>query len=77
MVAVCAAIWIFSENRNVVLEQLHPEKPVRSIAKILDRLLIYSFLTGLILSTFLAILIAVDSYVDFNIQEERKKMSEN
>lgn len=76
MIAVCAAIWIFSENRKVVLEQLHPEKSVRCIAKTLDRLLIYSFLTGLILSTFLAILVAVDSYVDFNIQEEIKKMSE-
>ena len=68
------AIWIFSENKKIVISALYPEKGKAGLGKILDRLLVTTFLMGLSLSSILAFLFAVDSYKGY--KKERKYMSD-
>lgn len=69
IISIVAAVWVFQENRTILRGQLKGDLGVDRFAAILDVFMIAGFVIGLLLSSTLATLYAVDSYCVHKMKE--------
>lgn len=62
IISVVAAVWIFKENCSIVSSQIKGKNSTSKLAGALDMLLVGGFSLGLVLSSTLTVLYAVDIY---------------